>query len=189
MFAGHFAVAAAAKSRAPKVPLWALVLSSQLLDVVFVPLLLLGTETIEPIGAGGYGQNIIHAPFTHSLVGAVALSLAAGLLSWRVWGRRTGLLMGGVAFSHWVLDFVVHRADMVLVPGASGTPVFGLGLWSTPAASVMLEAVLVVIGALMYYRGVVKGARGSGRTWGVASGVTMAVVLILALVTDVLGVS
>ena len=36
MLAGHFGFAAAVKSREPQVPLWALMLSTQLLDVFFV---------------------------------------------------------------------------------------------------------------------------------------------------------
>ena len=38
MIAGHFGLAAIVKSRAPSVPLWALMLGCQFLDVVFVPL-------------------------------------------------------------------------------------------------------------------------------------------------------
>lgn len=38
MFAGHFGLAAAVKAKAPEVPLWVLMLSTQLPDIVFVPL-------------------------------------------------------------------------------------------------------------------------------------------------------
>jgi hypothetical protein len=58
MFAGHFGLAAAVKAFEPKVPLWALMVSTQLMDLVFVPLLLTGVESIEPIEEGGYGESI-----------------------------------------------------------------------------------------------------------------------------------
>ena len=87
MFAGHFGLAAAVKSREPQVPLWVIMLSTQLLDVLFVPLFLMHIETIDPIGNGGYGQGVIHANYTHSLLGALLIALVAGLLGWRAWGR------------------------------------------------------------------------------------------------------
>ena len=45
MIAGHFGLAAGAKSGTPAAPLWALMLATQWLDVFFVPLFLLGVET------------------------------------------------------------------------------------------------------------------------------------------------
>ena len=42
MTAGHFGLAAAIKSPAPRIPLWALMLSTYLLDLVFIILPLLG---------------------------------------------------------------------------------------------------------------------------------------------------
>ena len=51
------------------------------LDIVFAPLLAAGVETIEnvPGTSGGYGKAIIHADWTHSLVGALVL---AALFAW-----------------------------------------------------------------------------------------------------------
>ena len=63
MIAGHFGLAAAVKGREPQVPLWSVMLATVWLDVVFVPLLLLGVETIG-VAEGeesGYGHAIIHA--------------------------------------------------------------------------------------------------------------------------------
>ena len=73
MIAGHFGFAALVKSRERQAPLWALMLSTVWLDIVFVPLFLAGIETIElvPGTHGGYGAGIIHADYTHSLVGAL----------------------------------------------------------------------------------------------------------------------
>src|SRR5690242_6738588 len=118
MIAGHFGLAAGVKSQEPEVPLWALMLSTQLLDVLFVPLFLTGVETIQPVpGVPSYGGSIIHADYTHSLAGALGISLGAGLIANRFWGRRAGLVIGGVAFSHWMLDLLVHRADLPILPG------------------------------------------------------------------------
>ena len=135
MIAGHFGLAAGVKARQPAVPLWALMLATQWLDVVFVPLFLTHVERIDVIGGGpaGYGNGIIHADYTHSLVGAIVLSLVFALpAAWR-WGRRAAAVLGAVVFSHWLLDLLVHRHDMPLLPGApAGTPLFGFGLWRWP---------------------------------------------------------
>jgi membrane-bound metal-dependent hydrolase YbcI (DUF457 family) len=129
-------------------------LSTQLLDVIFVPLFVAGIETIQHVpGAPAYGGSIIHANYTHSLVGALLIALAAGLLAARFWGTRGGWIIGGVVFSHWVLDLLVHRGDLPILPGNVGNlPTLGLGLWAMPAVSAALEGLLIVIGGFLYFR-------------------------------------
>jgi membrane-bound metal-dependent hydrolase YbcI (DUF457 family) len=128
-------------------------LATSWLDVVFIPLFLSGIETIEPApdATGPYGAGIIHATYTHSLVGAVVLSVVFGSMFGWLWGRRAGVVLGLVAFSHWVLDLVVHRADKPLLPGGGGMS-FGFGLWRYPAASAIVELALVLAGAWLYWR-------------------------------------
>lgn len=159
MIAGHFGFAAAVKSREKQAPLWALMLATVWLDVVFVPLYLAGIETLEPVpGAKGYGASIIHADYTHSLLGAIVLSAVFGAVAAWAWGRRTGLVLGLVAFSHWVLDLLVHRMDMPLLPANLGDlPRLGLGLWQYPLVAAGLEALLVIAGALLYWRALPAG--------------------------------
>jgi membrane-bound metal-dependent hydrolase YbcI (DUF457 family) len=155
MIAGHFGFAAAMKDREPSAPLWALMLATMWLDVVFAPLYTMGIERIDPVAGSraGYGNGIIHADYTHSLVGAALLALLFGVVAARPWGRRVGAVLGAVVFSHWVLDLVVHRADMPLLPGnAGGLPLLGFGLWRVPAASAGVELALVIMGALLYWR-------------------------------------
>src|SRR2546430_3174386 len=72
VIAGHFAFAAAVKSREREVPLWALMLACQWLDVLFVPLFLLGVERMDPIDGGGYGQSRLAPDWGRPLPGALA---------------------------------------------------------------------------------------------------------------------
>lgn len=153
MVAGHFGFAAAVKSRARAVPLWALMLACVWLDVVFVPLLVAGIETIESVpGApkGAYGAAIIHANYTHSLVGAIVLSALFGV-AFLGRGRRTALVLGLVVMSHWLLDLPMHRPDMPLLPGGVDPVRLGFGLWRWPVASACVELALVVAGAALYW--------------------------------------
>jgi hypothetical protein len=154
MIAGHFGLAAAVKAQEKQAPLWALMLATVWLDVVFVPLFLSNVETMTPVpGETGYGAGIIHADYTHSLVGAIVLSLLFGGVSAWAWGRRTGVVLGLVAFSHWILDLLVHRMDMPILPGNIGDlPRLGLGLWQYPWLAAGLELLLVVAGAALYWR-------------------------------------
>jgi hypothetical protein len=160
--AGHFGLAAGIKAREPAVPLWALMLATQWLDVVFVPLFVAKIETIEVIGGGkpGYGNGIIHADYTHSLVGALVLALIFALPAGLRWGRRAGVVLGAVVFSHWLIDLFVHHRDMPLLPGApAGWPLFGFGLWRWPVVTAAAEAALVLWGGFSYLRAAVGVAR------------------------------
>ncbi|MEV1179204.1 permease [Nonomuraea sp. NPDC049784] len=186
MFVGHFGLAAAVKATQQRVPLWSLMLATQFLDVVFVVLYLAGgIESFRAVAPGTYGEALIDAQYTHSLLGALLLSaLYGGLSAWR-WGRKTGLVLGAVVFSHWLLDLVVHRADLPLLPGnAGGLPLLGLGLWQTPWATAAVEGVLLVAGAILYFRSVWRRAPGTWRA--IVSGSVMTLLLVLGLAVDVL---
>jgi hypothetical protein len=178
MIAGHFGFAAAVKSREPETPLWALMLATVWLDVVFVPLYLSGIETVQPNDKvhTGYGALIIHADYTHSLVGMTILSAILGGLAGLLWGRRPGVVIGLVAASHWLLDLLVHRADLPVLPGNIGDlPRLGLGLWRYPLVSFSIELALVLLGAWLYWRAASRVVKTEG-TGGLAA--TMAASLI-----------
>jgi membrane-bound metal-dependent hydrolase YbcI (DUF457 family) len=166
MIAGHFGFAAMVKAREQATPLWALMLATAWLDVIFVPLYLAHIETLEPAtdAQRAYGGSIIHAEFTHSLVGAVLLSMLLGAFAFALWGRRSAFIVALVAFSHWALDLVVHRADLPLLPGnLFGLPKLGFGLWRFPLVSSASELALVLLGGWLYWRASQKVAARAGR--------------------------
>jgi hypothetical protein len=169
VIAGHFGFAAMVKSRERSTPLWALMLATVWLDVVFTPLFLALRETVQPIHAG-YGGLIIHADYTHSIVGMLALSAALGAMLLPKLGRRVALVIALVSASHWVLDLVVHRPDMPVLPGNVGNlPHFGFGLWNHPRAAACIELTLVVAGAIMYWRAATEVSAKAGRNGRLAS--------------------
>ncbi len=189
MFAGHFGLAAAVKAQEPKTPLWALMLGTQLLDVIFVPLYLTGVETIVSVSPVSYGGSVIHADYTHSLVGALIISLIAAWLAGRRWGKRSGMVIGATVFSHWLLDLLVHRGDLPILPGnIGGLPLLGFGLWRFPVVSIVLESLLVIAGGYLYARSVVSVAGHGRKIPAIAVGSVMAIMLVLSLLTDVFGV-
>ena len=166
MIAGHFGFAAAVKSRVPAAPTWALMLASVWMDVIFVPLLAAGVETMAPFGSGdgtAYGAAVIHADWTHSLVGALVIAAAFGVVcGWR-YGRQLGAVLGAVVVSHWLLDLPMHHHDMPVLPGnAAHLPLLGFGLWSAPAAAAGLELMLVAVGAWLYGKTAIATAQAAG---------------------------
>ena len=166
MIAGHFGFAALVKAREKAVPMWALMVATVWLDIVFVPLLLAGVETLEPVRGshGGYGANIIHADYTHSLVGACVLSAILGVMALYRWGHRAGIAVGAVSFSHWLLDLPLHRGDMPILPGNAGNlPKLGFGLWQLPWAVAAIELALVVAGGWLYWRAARSAVKPDGR--------------------------
>ena len=151
MMLGHFGVAAAAKPSAPEVPVWALMVSSQAMDIAFIPMVLLGLESIT---MGSYGQSVIKAYYTHSIVGALVIAAVMFAIGKGVWKtQRAAWTLGLLSASHWVLDLVVHRQDMPILPGNVGNlPLLGLGLWNYPWIALSIEIVLGVVGLAIYFR-------------------------------------
>ncbi len=152
MFVGHYSVSFAAKRRDSSIPLWVLFIAVQLLDVVWAPLVLLGVEKVR-IAPGFTASNpldLYYMPYTHSLLAALLWSLAAAgayRLAVPHSGRSTPLLIGAAVFSHWILDFIVHRPDLPIYDDAAKV---GLGLWNLPVVAFSLEAALLFGGMWLY---------------------------------------
>jgi hypothetical protein len=154
MFVGHYGVSFAAQRTNPHVPLWVLFLAVQLLDVLWAPLVLLGIEKVRivPGITASNPLDLYYMPYTHGLIGALVWSAVSYGL-YRFWQRRAGggaaMLVAVAVFSHWILDFIVHRPDLPLY---DDTAKVGLGLWNWPALALGLEAVLLFGGMLLFLR-------------------------------------
>lgn len=152
MFIGHPAVGFASKPAAPRTSLGWLVAAPMFADLLWPILLLLGVEhvRIQPGNTAMTPLDFYDYPWSHSLV---TLALWGALLGGAYW-LRTRYARGGIAIflgviSHWVFDWLTHRADMPLWPGG---PMFGLGLWNHVAATVAIEGAIFVAGIALYVR-------------------------------------
>jgi hypothetical protein len=158
MFVGHYGVSFAARSGNAPVPLWVLFIAVQLLDVAWAPLVLVGIEKVRivPGITASNPLDLYYMPYTHSLVAALIWS-AGAFGVYRLINRRGGtaaaLIVAGAVFSHWALDFLVHRPDLPVYDNAAK---IGLGLWNFPALAFGLESALLFGGMWLYVR---KGAR------------------------------
>ena len=154
MFVGHYGPSFAAKAIDKTIPLWLLFLAVQWLDVMWSIFVLLGIEQVR-IVPGFTATNpldLYYMPYTHSLVAAILWSVAVALV-YKLWSRIKGLrasvLVGLAVFSHWVLDLLVHRADLPLY---DNTTKLGMGLWNFPVLAFALEVVFLFTGLYFYLK-------------------------------------
>lgn len=154
MFIGHFGVGFAAKRAAPLASLGTLFLAAQFVDLLWPALLLVGAERVEirPGITRVTPLDFVSYPVSHSLVLVLAWGALFAVTYWIVRRYRTGALVAGtLVVSHWLLDAIVHRPDLPLVPG--GATRVGLGLWNSYAATLAIEGAIFAAGLLLYLRG------------------------------------
>jgi membrane-bound metal-dependent hydrolase YbcI (DUF457 family) len=153
MHIGHFAIGFGAKAAAPRVSLGTMFLAAQWVDLLWPTLLLLGWErvAIAPGITRVTPLDFVSYPITHSLLTGMGWALLFALFYWRLRGSRLGAFVVGLAvLSHWLLDLATHRPDLPLYPG--GSERVGLGLWSSFAGTILLEALLLTAGLVLYLR-------------------------------------
>ncbi len=154
----------AIKSVRREMPLWLLFVAVQLLDFGWSVLVLLGVEKVRivPGITASNPLDLYYMPYTHSLAAAILWTGAAIVLCKPLRGVRdwsAAALVGVAVFSHWVLDFLVHRPDLALYDNRGKV---GLGIWNYPILAFLLEA-LFLFGGMILYLGRTKPLRTIGR--------------------------
>jgi hypothetical protein len=151
MFIGHFGVALAAKKAAPRTSPGTLILAAQFLDFLWPVFLLLGIEQVR-IVPGAFAVSPLEFtdyPISHSLLMALVWAVLFGGTYHMLRGYARGAwVVAAAVLSHWVLDFIVHRPDLQLLPGVRLR--VGLGLWNSSSASVAVETVFFGVGLSIY---------------------------------------
>lgn len=168
MFIGHFALAFAAKRAAPSVSLGTLFMATQLPDLVWPVLVLLGIERVEvrPGITAFTPLDFVSYPYSHSLVALLAWSalLGAAYLSRHRGSLSAAFVLAALVLSHWVLDVASHRPDMPLT--LAGDVRLGLGLWNSIPGTLVVEGLLFAVGVATYLRATEPAGRaGSGVLW------------------------
>jgi len=152
MFVGHLSLALAAKRREPAVNLAWFMAAVIALDLVWPIFVIAGVEHVRIApGATAFTPAVFESyPWSHSLVMAFAWGALLALLGrWRTAMPVSGLLVALVV-SHWVLDVASHAPDMPLWPGPS--PKFGLGLWYSIPATLIVEGAMWAAAIVFYLR-------------------------------------
>ncbi len=151
MFIGHFGVGFGAKALAPKPSLGTLFLAAQFIDLLWPTFLLLGLERVRiaPGTTAVVPLDFVSYPLSHSLLTVCGWALLVAVV-YQVFrhDRRGAMVLGCAVVSHWLLDAIVHRPDLPLVPGVSY--LVGFGLWSSFTATLVVELGLFAIGVWLY---------------------------------------
>jgi hypothetical protein len=151
MFVGHLAVSLAGKRIEPKISLGTWMLAVMFADLLLFPFLITGVEGVRVEPGVTVNRMVGDIPYSHSLLmDAVWAGLFAGAyFVWRRYWRGAWLLFAAV-LSHWALDVVSHRPDMSLAPGTHA--VFGLGLWNSIPATLIVEGGSWLLAIIIYVR-------------------------------------
>jgi len=150
MFIGHFALGFAAKRAAPNLSLALLFVACQLADLMWPVFLAAGFESVRiaPGITAFTPLDFVSYPYSHSLVALCLWGVMFGSACWLLGTRgRASLLIAGLVVSHWLLDFVSHRPDMPIYPGGAR---WGLGLWNSVPATLLVELSLYGAGVWLY---------------------------------------
>ncbi len=121
-------------------PLPLLLVSVQLMELLWVALNLLGVErtTTAPAVHSVADIRLAFMPWSHSVATMLGTALLVWLVFWLAGHRRLGLALGFGVASHLVLDLLTHDRDLVLAPGIDVR--VGLGLYgSAPMVAFFLE--------------------------------------------------
>ncbi len=142
MLFGHIGVGLAAKSTAPKVSLSVLLMSAEVLDLLCSLFGLAGIENLE------VGTSWV--PWSHGLFMSVVWSLTTvGIAFLYYRDLRTGIIIGGLVFSHWVLDFISWATPLPLMFNYTSV-ISGLGLGNLVPLEVVVEFGALIGGMVIY---------------------------------------
>jgi membrane-bound metal-dependent hydrolase YbcI (DUF457 family) len=149
---GHMGFGFAAKPIAPKVHLAVLLIATELIDILWAVFYFTGIDH-NSIGSS--------SPWSHSLFMSVIWSLLAALLAARIYhDYRSGVVVGLLVFSHWVVDFITHPMGAIfggkpLPPDLplffNGSPKVGLGLYNHSfTIAIVTDIGMLIFGVVIY---------------------------------------
>jgi hypothetical protein len=152
----HAATALLVKRRFPEQSIVALLLSVQVMELLWVLLNLLGAErtTTEASVESVADIHLAYMPYSHSVVSMLGVAVLVWLTCHVLLKRpRLGIALGIGIASHFFLDFVTHAPDLALAPGLD-SPELGLGLYAAmPIGAFILELAYGIVCWWIYQGG------------------------------------
>jgi hypothetical protein len=141
MFAiNHAATALLIKKRFPTVRLAWLLISVQLVEMIWVALNFVGVErtTTEASVTSVRDIHLAYMPYSHSVVSSLVIAAVAWALFRGAKMQRAAIAIAIGILSHLVLDLLTHVRDIAVLPFALDLRV-GTGLYSIPVAAFFVE--------------------------------------------------
>jgi len=127
----------------PDVPMPVILVSVQLIEIIWVVLNFLGVEktTTENRVQSVSDVHLEYMPFSHSVVSTVVLATVAWILfALGFKAVDVGIAVALGICSHLVLDLISHARDIVIAPFLNSRK-FGLGLYDKPTVAFVFETI------------------------------------------------
>ena len=144
MFAiNHAATGLIVKKIFPDVPMGLILVSVQLVEILWVALNFLGVEktTTESRVESVSDVHLEYMPFSHSVVSTAVLAAGAWIfLDIGFQAADMGIAVALGICSHLVLDLISHARDIVIAPFLDSRK-FGLGLYEKPPLAFAFETI------------------------------------------------
>jgi hypothetical protein len=158
MFAGHIGAGLALGSAERHINVGVFVFAAVLLDFVLWLFVLPGWESvIIPADYATTHQPEFVFPYSHGLLAGIAWSALAGATAFFFYRRleksrfRAAALISAAVFSHWLLDALVHIAELPIA--GAGSMKVGLGLWQRMPVALAAEALIAAAGLALFLSG------------------------------------
>ena len=154
----HIGIGLAAKRIFPKIPLWALLISAMVIDLL-VAVFFFATWITH-----GLFMSVVWSILAIVMTALIKMRLNSkneqdkGINSsnWNIGILYTSLSIGLLVFSHWVLDFIGWPMS-VMDPNATGVPILfddtvniGLGVYRTWTGALLMDIGIFVAGLGLY---------------------------------------
>jgi len=147
----HIGIAFMTQLIAPDIPIWALLIATELIDIICIILYILGIEQLPT------KEKAPNVPYSHGLFMSLIWTIIASLVTFFISNDLyTTIIIGGLVFSHWILDFIASPMTYTY-PNDTGKPIFfqnsrkiGLGLWKSKTAVIIGEYVVTLLGLILY---------------------------------------
>lgn len=145
----HAATALLLKKKEPAAPMWLLLISVQLVEVLWVIFNYLG---IEHFSVSNGKIHLDYLPYSHSVFSGIAIALlSVAVINWGYKNRKLATVFAIGVLSHVVIDMVFHEKDIRLSPFAD-SPVWGLGIIEFPILNFVLEFIYGIF-CWWYFKG------------------------------------
>ncbi|HEX7595999.1 MAG TPA: hypothetical protein VF387_06565 [Gemmatimonadaceae bacterium] len=136
----HASAALVLKKKYPRVGLWPLLISVQLVELLWIVFTYLG---IEHYRVTPDAVHLDFLPYSHSVGTGALLAALAWFMGKSARRSNLGVAMALGIFSHIVLDIIHHEPDIALLPMAWG-PQLGLNLQRYPILDFTVELVFCI---------------------------------------------
>jgi hypothetical protein len=145
----HAATALLIKKNKPELPLWPLLISVQLVEILWIIFNYLGIEHYS-VSEGHLHLDFL--PYSHSIFSGVLIAVLSYIIIAKGYGNNKLAIAFSIGvLSHIAIDLIFHEHDIRLSP-FTDHPVWGLGIIKYPLINFILE-LLYGIACWWYFRG------------------------------------